>query len=137
MIKFLSVVLCCSGFLFLSMSVWILYYGQGEFVPSVLSRVALAPCWDNMANAQNACAKKDRRARTQWKCSASTSHHVYTNTGTGHMSTNSAFTHQKVVTDSVVLEEYTLICSEVMAAVLIHVTLVKIIHKKAVDIPKQ
>lgn len=53
MIKSFSVVLCWSGSLFLSLSVWIVNYEEGKFSPSVLSSVARAPCWDNVANAQN------------------------------------------------------------------------------------
>lgn len=56
----LSVVLCLSGSLFLSLSVWIVNHGEREFSPSVPSNVALAPCWDNMANAQNSLSSAKR-----------------------------------------------------------------------------
>lgn len=53
MINSFSVVLRRSGSLFpFSLCVWIVNYGEGEFSPSVLSSVARAPCWDNMANVQ-------------------------------------------------------------------------------------
>lgn len=60
MIKSLSVVLCLSGSLFLSLSVWIVNRGEREFSPSVPSNVALTPCWDNMANAQNPLSSAKR-----------------------------------------------------------------------------
>lgn len=59
MMKSLCLLLCRSGSLFLSLSMWIVNYGEGEFGPSVLSTVALAPCWDHMASAPSSpsCAK--------------------------------------------------------------------------------
>lgn len=78
MMKSLCLVLCHSGSLFLSLSVWIVNYGEGEFGPSVLSTVALAPCWDHMASAQSSLSRaKNRHAHIhRWKAQG-----VYTERG--------------------------------------------------------
>lgn len=75
MIKSHSVVLCLSVSLFLSLSLWIVNHGEREFSPSVPSNVALAPCWDNMANAQTRCPLPKGQACTYTysKCSADAS----------------------------------------------------------------